>query len=64
MLRRHPLFEPGWEMPYGRLQRYENHDYLFFTYYFNPTPNDQNLEWDTKRDLFGNLGWEKTPNLP
>ncbi|MGB0992949.1 MAG: hypothetical protein ACPG32_10835 [Akkermansiaceae bacterium] len=26
-----------------------------FTYYFNPTPNDRNLEFDPKRNLFKNL---------
>jgi hypothetical protein len=25
---------------------------LLFTYYFNPTPNDRNLEFDTNRNLF------------
>ncbi|MEZ5415708.1 MAG: hypothetical protein R3F03_15480, partial [Opitutaceae bacterium] len=25
---------------------------LRFTYYFNPTPNDRNLEFDPKRNLF------------
>jgi hypothetical protein len=27
-----------------------------FTYYLNPTPNDRNLEFDPKRNLFKNLG--------
>jgi hypothetical protein len=26
-----------------------------FTYYFNPTPNDRNLEFDPSRNLFTNL---------
>lgn len=29
--------------------------YLIFTYYLNPTPNDRNLEFDPKRNLFKNL---------
>lgn len=27
-----------------------------FTYYFNPTPNDRNLEFDPQQNLFRNLG--------
>jgi hypothetical protein len=34
------------------------------TYYYNPASLNRNLEWDTKRNLFVNLSWEKTPNLP
>lgn len=30
-------------------------EFLNFTYYFNPAPNDRNLEFDPKRNLFGNL---------
>ena len=26
-----------------------------FTYYFNPTPNDRNLEFDPEKNLFKNL---------
>lgn len=26
-----------------------------FTYYLNPTPNDRNIEFDPKRNLFTNL---------
>lgn len=26
-------------------------DFMYFTYYFNPTPNDRNLEFDLKRNL-------------
>jgi hypothetical protein len=29
--------------------------YLKFTYYLNPTPNDRNLEFDPKRNLFTDL---------
>ena len=35
-----------------------------FTYYFNPTPNDRNLEWDTKKNLFGGLTDMETPREP
>jgi hypothetical protein len=37
---------------------------IIFTYYFNPTPLDRNLEWDTKHNLFGGLNWEQTPREP
>ena len=35
-----------------------------FTYYFNPIPNDRNLEWDTKRNLFSGLTDMETPREP
>jgi hypothetical protein len=37
---------------------------IMFTYYFNPTPNDRNLEWDTKKNLFGGLTDMETPREP
>jgi hypothetical protein len=37
---------------------------IIFTYYFNPTPLDRNLEWDTKRNLFGGLTDMETPREP
>jgi hypothetical protein len=37
---------------------------IIFTYYFNPTSLDRNLEWDTKRDLFGGLSDMETPREP
>ena len=37
---------------------------IVFTYYYNPTPNDRNLEWDTKQNLFGGLSWEESPREP
>jgi hypothetical protein len=37
---------------------------IIFTYYFNPTPNDRNLEWDTKKNLFGNLPFMESPREP
>lgn len=27
-------------------------DFMYFTYYFNPTPNDRNIEFDPKKNLF------------
>lgn len=33
----------------------EEYGLVKFTYYFNPNPNDKNLEFDTKRNLFNNL---------
>jgi hypothetical protein len=30
-------------------------DFMNFTYYVNPTPNDRNVEFDPKRNLFTNL---------
>lgn len=37
---------------------------IFFTYYFNPTSLDRNLEWDTKRNLLSGLSLEQTPRDP
>ena len=37
---------------------------IIFTYYFNPTPNDRNLEWDMKKNLFGGLTDMETPREP
>jgi hypothetical protein len=37
---------------------------IVFTYYFNPTPNDRNLEWDTKKNLFGSLTDMESPREP
>jgi hypothetical protein len=38
--------------------------YVSFTYYFNPTSLDRNLEWDTKRNLLQGLSHEETPQHP
>jgi hypothetical protein len=38
--------------------------WVVFTYYFNPTPNDHNLEFDTNRNLFGKLHHEKQIREP
>jgi hypothetical protein len=37
---------------------------ISFTYYYNPTPLDKNLEWDTHRDLFTKLGPGQRPRYP
>ena len=37
---------------------------ISFTYYFNPTPNDRNLEFDTANNLFKNLSWEEEVREP
>ena len=38
--------------------------YVYFHYYFNPTPNDRNLEFDTQRNLFGDDVEGSKVNLP
>jgi hypothetical protein len=37
---------------------------ITFTYYLNPTPNDRNLEWDQKKNLFGGLTDMEIPREP
>ena len=37
---------------------------LVFTYYLNPTPNDRNLEFDPKKNLFKNLKSTEEVNAP
>jgi len=37
---------------------------LYLHYYFNPTPNDRNLEFDPKRNLLTNLEYEERANQP
>jgi hypothetical protein len=37
---------------------------IIFTYYFNHTPNDRNLEWDIKKNLFSGLTDMETPREP
>ena len=37
---------------------------IFFSYYFNPTSLDQNLEWDPKRNLLHGLSREQMPTAP
>ncbi len=37
---------------------------VIFTYYLNPSPNDRNLEFDPKRNLFTNLGEFVTVSEP
>ena len=37
----------------GKSDKGDNAGYVQFLYYFNPTPNDRNLEFDTSKNLFG-----------
>jgi hypothetical protein len=37
---------------------------IAFAYYFNPTPNDRNLEWKVGNNLFKGLNDEQTPDRP
>ncbi|HEY5745851.1 MAG TPA: hypothetical protein VIU12_07230 [Chryseolinea sp.] len=37
---------------------------LFFTYYLNPNPNDRNMEFDPKRNLFRDLSWNERVTAP
>lgn len=37
---------------------------LFFTYYLNPTPNDRNMEFDPKRNLFTDLPDQEKVTAP
>jgi hypothetical protein len=39
-------------------------DFMNFTYYLNPTPNDRNIEFDPKRNLFTNLKPEEQVTEP
>lgn len=38
--------------------------YVYFTYYFNPTVNDTNLEFDPDKNLFGNIDSAKQVKAP
>jgi len=38
--------------------------YIEFTYYLNPTPNDRNMEFDPKKNLFKNLSDLQQVNAP
>ena len=39
-------------------------DFLQFSYYLNPTPNDRNVEFDPKRNLFENLSASEQVRSP
>ena len=39
-------------------------DFMNFTYYLNPTPNDRNIEFDPKRNLFTNLKDDERVTAP
>lgn len=36
---------------------------ILFTYYYNPEPNNRNLEWDTEKNLFKKLNYDQKPQL-
>jgi hypothetical protein len=38
--------------------------WIIFTYYFNPTPNDHNVEFDPKQNLMTNLKFDEGVNAP
>jgi hypothetical protein len=38
--------------------------WILFTYYFNPTPNDQNVEFDPKQNLMTNLKFDEAIKAP
>lgn len=39
-------------------------DFMSFIYYFNPTSNDRNVEFDPQRNLFKNLHWKEKVERP
>ena len=39
-------------------------DFMNFTYYLNPTPNDRDVEFDPKRNLFANLKTDEQVTAP
>jgi hypothetical protein len=39
-------------------------DFMNFSYYLNPTPNDRNVEFDPKRNLFTKLKTEEQVMAP
>jgi hypothetical protein len=39
-------------------------DFMEFSYYLNPTPNDRNVEFDPKQDLLGGLPFDAQVRLP
>ena len=52
---------------YGEIEYFptsSNTAKLRFTYYLNPTPNDRNVEFDPKRNLFRNLKSEEEVTAP
>jgi hypothetical protein len=54
---------------YGKLVRFEPHisrdgGYINFSYYLNPTPNDRNIEFNTKSNLFQNLDRSERVSSP
>jgi len=48
---------------YGDFQ-FDEHGRVTFTYYLNPTPNDRNVEFDPKQNLFKNLSSLEEVRVP
>ena len=54
--------ESGWHVDdQGKPKTY---GHISFTYYFNPMPNDRNLEFDPDKNLFGELEWDEVVRAP
>lgn len=52
---------------YGKIHgdfQFDHKGELTFTYYLNPTPNDRNLEFDPKKNLFKNLSSQEEVREP
>ena len=49
------IYSPNLLDPIIEYGRMGDTDRLMFTYYFNPTPNDRNMEFNPARNLFTNL---------
>jgi hypothetical protein len=45
--------ESGWHVSHRKMPKH--FATVWFTYYFNPTPNDRNLEFDPEQNLFDSL---------
>jgi hypothetical protein len=39
-------------------------EFMQYTYYLNPTPNDRNIEYDPKQDLLGRLSFDSQVRFP
>ena len=48
-------FDPRGSRWYAKKDELKSFATISFTYYFNPTPNDRNLEFDPGRNLFKDL---------
>ena len=57
-------FDPRGSRWYAKKGELKSFATISFTYYFNPTSNDRNLEFDTKKNLFKNLDSTERVNEP